>query len=132
MPTISSRTALTWDGIASGHKMVVDDNTANTTKSMDYDELKKLFGTKPVNDTGATLTITYPGRYIFTGSANTVWTLPAGSVALDGLPFVWVNKSSNTSTVTLKNSAAVTQIVLPKNVIKQGYWDNETSQWIIY
>lgn len=131
MPTISSRTPLTWDGIADGHKMVVDDNTANVTKSLDYTELKKLVGTIPVTSSASTLTLTYPGRYIYTGTVNSTWTLPAGSVALNGLPFTFAHTGAS-GVVTINNSSATPLIALDAGMKYDGFWDNDNSQWVIY
>jgi len=130
MPTISSRTALGWDEIASGHKMVVDDNTANVTKSLDYDELKKLVGTIPITSSAGTLSLTYPGRYIHTGTGST-WTLPAGSTALNGLPFTFAHTGAS-GTVTINNNGGTVQIILDAGMKFDGFWDNANSQWIIY
>lgn len=130
MPTISSRTALAWDGIASGHKMVVDDNTANVTKSLDYTELKKLVGTIPVPNSDATLTIVYPGRYIHTGTGAT-WTLPAGSTALDGLPFTWAHTGASGSLI-INDSTGAHVATLLAGVKKDAFWNNTSSTWIYY
>lgn len=127
--TISSRTSLLWDEIAAGHKAVVDDNTASVTKSLDYTELKKLMGTIAVSSAAATLTLVYPGRYIHTGTGST-WTLPAGSVALDGLPFTFAHIGSGT--LTINNSSAVAQILLDAGMKYDAFWDNTNAQWIIY
>lgn len=133
MPTISSRPSLGWDEIASGHKAVVDDNTANVTKSLDYDELKKLVGTYRVKVTAATYSIIYPGRINYKGAVNTVFTLPDANIDWDGLPITIANNSTTGGvTLTINSFAGTPLIVLDPGMKYEAYWDNEDAEWTIY